>query len=401
MLAQFYDLLTELEAAAGKNEKVRLLREKGEPFRWLFELVLSPYITFGVARLPSPAPDVVSALPPLELLVFLYARRLTGNAALVEIAHVRGTLSPKEVEAFDRILLRDLRCGVAASTVNQALPGTVPVFGCQLAPSEMPALSELTFPICAEPKYDGVRTIAIKTNGTVTLYSRNGLPHENFAEINELVAPLIPDDTVLDGEVISPLGFAALMTRAKAKPGKATDVPLRYAVFDALTLDEWQAQECSSPYGLRRTFIPPELVVHSRLCRSADEIEAYYRELLNLGFEGAMLKDLNGPYTFKRNKTWRKLKPFETADLQVIDLIEGTGKYAGKLGALLCEGRHDDKLVLTEVGSGFTDEERDEIWREHAIRWTAEIRFQEVTKAQDSDTFSFRFPSYVRRRYDK
>jgi DNA ligase-1 len=418
MLDRFHDALTMLEITESTNSKVAFIRKllDGQPeLGKLFELALSPYITFGVAQIPDLRPlmdDNRQPLPWMQLLEQLASRTLTGDRAKEEIGYVRLHLDAnEELPAFDRILLKDLRCGVAAETVNKARPGTVPVFSCQLALSEMPELATLKFPIYAEPKWDGVRTIAMKRNGVVKLFSRNGKEFENFVELANALTGL-PEGTVLDGEVVSPRGFSALMTRAKAAPGKAVDVPLSYRVFDGMTAYEWDKQECGEPLSSRRQDVlnyvdalasPIVVMGEAKLCNSVAEVEAFYAEQLALGLEGIMLKSPDGLYTFKRNKTWLKLKPFDTADLKITGLIEGKGKYQGSLGALICEGEHQGKQIKTEVGSGFTDDQRNGIWSSYirSVGRTAEIRYQEITKAQDSDTWSLRFPTFLRWRDDK
>ena len=422
MLSKFHNLLTEVERSPSKNTKVELIRRAldiAPELGKLFELALSPYITFGVAKLPKTIlPGETEARPIVDEAAFalldrLARRELTGNAAQEAIGRFRGFTTLEQDEAFSRILLKDLRCGVSESSVNKARPGTVPVFSCQLAMSEMPSLTTLEFPIYAEPKWDGVRTIAIKRNGVVTLFSRNGLPFTNFVELQNALTAM-PDNTVLDGEVVSPRGFAALMKRTKADTGKSVDVPIKYMVFDALPLTAWDVQKCATPLRSRRELAEvavgnianTNLVVLSRAvhCGNVEVIEEFYADQLALGLEGIMLKDPNGLYTFKRNKTWLKLKPFDTADLKVVGLIEGKGKYEGSLGALICEGMHHGKLVRTEVGSGFTDAERLALWC-HPIPnlggRTAEIRYQDMTLAQDSSIHSLRFPTFVRWRDDK
>jgi len=425
MLNQFHRLLTHLEATASKNDKVRQIEGALalEPrLGRLFELALSPYITFGIAKLPEPVNYNADLTTPsmedvFSLLDDLAQRRLTGHAALAAVGKTRLALSAKvssgATQAFDRILLKDLRCGVSEYSVNKAVPGTVPVFSCQLAPSEMPKLDELKFPIVVEPKLDGVRTIAIKRDGVVTLFSRNGLPFENFVELQNALTAM-PDNTVLDGEVVGSQGFAALMTRTKAERGKHTDVLISYTVFDCLPLADWDKQSCAVPYMLRRDVAqqvvrnlrsPIVHAIESRHVANAGMVEKAYADYLDQGYEGVMLKDPKHLYSFKRNKTWRKLKPFDTADLTVTGVIEGKGKYAGMMGALQCKGTHAGKEIEAECGSGVSDAQRAEIWADFlagkVVGRIAEIRFQEITKAQDSDTYSLRFTSFVRWRDDK
>lgn len=418
MLDQFMSHLRKLEQLPGANDKIALIRAEGEQFKKLYELALSPFITFGVAKYPPTEPLKEFPEPSLTwevLLDKLSTRELSGNKAITEIARWRRHSLLDEDEAFSRILLKDLRCGVSVKTVNKALPGTIPTFEVQLAPSKLADPSKLSYPVVVEPKYDGVRTVAVKKGGYVFLFSRNGKSFDNFAELNADLRWL-PEGVVTDGEVISPNGFQALMTRVKAKPGVHDDVPIRYAVFDCMSLDDFQRQQCGGDQMYRsRRFgeLLKDLGVEqhslsfpapSYLATSEAHLSRLYEQFVSQGFEGAMLKNPNGLYTFARNATWQKLKPFDTLDLKVVNLIEGTGKYINSLGAIVVEGEVDGKLIRTEVGSGFSDAARQAIWKrgKAVLDDVVEVRFQDITQAQDEkDVFSLRFPSFKGFREDK
>jgi DNA ligase-1 len=113
------------------------------------------------------------------------------------------------------------------------------------------------------------------------------------------------------------------------------------------------------------------------------------------GYEGIMIKDVNAPYECKRSVAWLKLKPFIEVSLGVIGVEEGTGKNVGKLGAFICEGEDDGKLITVNVGSGFTDEHRDDYWtnRNKMLGMVAEVRADAITQNQDG-TYSLRFPRF-------
>ena len=109
-------------------------------------------------------------------------------------------------------------------------------------------------------------------------------------------------------------------------------------------------------------------------------------------WEGMMVRDEDAPYQFKRTGSIRKIKKFKDIELQITDIIEGTGKYEGTLGSLVVSYRNN----LVYVGSGFTDEQRDRIWN----NWNdykdmyLKIKYFEESK-NDKGEYSLRFPTFV------
>jgi DNA ligase-1 len=115
------------------------------------------------------------------------------------------------------------------------------------------------------------------------------------------------------------------------------------------------------------------------------------------GYEGIMIKDPEAGYECKRSVAWLKLKPFIEVSLTVTGFEEGTGRNVGKLGALVCEGEDDGKRINVNVGSGFTDSDRDIFWNnaDSVIGDIVEVRADAVTQNQDG-TYSLRFPRFLR-----
>jgi DNA ligase-1 len=83
--------------------------------------------------------------------------------------------------------------------------------------------------------------------------------------------------------------------------------------------------------------------------------------------------------------------------LAIVAVEEGTGRNVGRLGAVICEGEDDGKLIKVNVGSGFTDSDRREYWdsRDSLIGQVIEVRADAVTQNQDG-TYSLRFPRFMR-----
>ena len=67
----------------------------------------------------------------------------------------------------------------------------------------------------------------------------------------------------------------------------------------------------------------------------------------------------------------------------------------GKLGAFVCEGVDSGKKIRVNVGSGFSDDERDDYWknRDSLIGDVVEVRADAVTQNQEGD-YSLRFPRF-------
>jgi DNA ligase-1 len=442
-LQLFASMLSALESESGRNSKICILKAylngaSGESAgaRSLAKWALDPFRTFGVATFDvpdgPPKGDGKLHLADIEgnLLQPLSARRLTGNNALSGIATalrlLTGEPAPGETvsprAALARILRKDLRCGVQASLINAACGDLVPVFGCQLAASEMPSPDELSYPVAVEPKYDGCRCLAVISGGKVTLLSRNGIAFLNFAEIEaELqvkLAPATESDVglVLDGEVLGLVDdpreqYKAVMKRARGLPGTNTGIKVVYSVFDVLPLQAFQKNAGWAPWRHRRAvlerlatrgnFAAEDSVLRitpATLVASVHELQALYQNLVADGWEGVIVKDPGADYRCKRSRAWQKLKPMATADLTIVGAFEGSGKLGGMLGGLTLKGEHDGRLIESECGSGFDDATRRALWleRDALPGRIAEVKYQDITET--NGRCSLRFPVFQRLR---
>jgi DNA ligase-1 len=445
-LESFYEMITAAANVPGKKDKIQQLNrflnnehKYEEELCNLLKYALSPYITFGVKKIPDPKPSLAwesgnEYNDVIELLDDLAARRLTGQSANDTIASLLCVLDQHASAALVACLTKDLRAGFSHSTVNKSKPGLIPVFQCQLAYSKMPDINDIDYPVLVEPKFDGVRVIAVKENGVVSLMSRSGIPFENFEDIRAALTERMKDDTVFDGEVVAKLkpgeivseAFSRLMKRARASRGKNIDAApdIAYHVFDFISVQGWHSQKfeitnsvrsMTAGYMINTYFDGCDLVkmTDGHIVADAKALEKFYLEQVENGLEGIIIKDPEAYYTFKRSKAWLKLKPFDTLDLEIYGAVEGEGKYSGTLGALLAQTSYRTGILRTSIGSGFSDTERHELWERHLADelskslgsfrpgeaklegFIVEVKYQDVTKAQDQDDYSLRFPTFV------
>jgi len=248
----------------------------------------------------------------------------------------------------------------------------------------------------------------------VDMFSRNGKELVNFPHIVEQLSAVVKThgtdkniDVVLDGEIMSS-SFQDLMKQVHRKDNvEAGDAILN--LFDVIPLEEFekgfwdksQTARSDMIYYWHKTYkdmLPNVSVVgHELVDLDTLEGQTRYKEInakaIAGGYEGIMLKDPEAPYECKRSVAWLKLKPFIEVSLTVVTTEEGTGKNVGKMGALVCEGIDDGKSIRVNVGSGFTDEQRDEFWSCRVDGQIVEVRADAVTQNQDG-TYSLRFPRF-------
>ena len=392
----------------------------------------NPYYVFGVKKVPetkglehrpNPWPKFWAMLEGLR------TRSLTGHNAKTAIEFMSEQFDSAEWNGLcRRVIIKDLRCGISEKTLNKVLGNTewrIPVFTCQLATDSEKHVAKMKGPKRIEQKLDGVRVLAVVTKTTVNLYSRNGKPFDNFPHIVESLEDIknkfaklfqsCPHGFVLDGEIIGE-SFQALMKQAQRKTDVRTD-GMTYSVFDWLPLADfergfWNAQQHKRLHILeeyRAVFestdcvrIMDGITVDLDSAEGHDVMRRYAEDAVAAGFEGIVIKDMGAPYECRRSTHWLKWKPVVTVDLTIVGLEEGTGKNVGKLGALVCEGTDNNRLIRCNVGTGLTDAQRDDYWinKDILVGQTVEILCDVVTQNQDGG-YSLRFPRFVRFRDDK
>jgi DNA ligase-1 len=384
-----------------------------------FKLALSPFITFGVKQVPvhkGPDGEGLEWEAFKELCYLLQTRNLTGDDArnAIELAMNASTQNQWN-DWYRRILIKDLRCGVSEKTVNKVKKGSIPVFECMLAHDGANHEKKIAGVKLLEPKLDGVRCITIIDYDarTVTMYSRNGKILENFSHITDNLLTHIDDferSYVLDGEIIS-TSFQALMKQVHRKDNvKANDAVLM--LFDIVPLAEFQTGKSTMGQRRRSKLLASMKPTFDRvgnigvIPQTEVDLDGYVGELqfkefnqtaIDEGYEGIMIKDADAKYECKRSASWLKMKPFIEVSLEVTDVEEGTGRNAGRLGALVCSGQDDGKSIIVNVGSGFSDGDRTEFWdsRDSLAGQIVEVRADAVTQNQDG-TYSLRFPRFLR-----
>ncbi len=421
------NVISSLEDHPSRLNKEAIILAQAEAGNTVFfegcRLALDPMVTFGLKQVPEKKDEDGPGLDWGTFSVLagrLRNRDLTGNSARDAVATLTKQATKAEWNGwYRRILIKDLRCGVSEKTVNKVVEKkyaqySVPIFGCQLAHDSANHEAKVNGSKLIEVKLDGVRVITIVyPDGRVDQFSRNGKELVNFPHIKEQFAKTVTGITeavVFDGEIMSS-SFQDLMKQVHRKSDvEASDSVLH--LFDFLTLeafnngtwDRKQADRSEKLKAWKDLWLEEtpsiEIVAQELVDLDTDKGKKRFKEInqkaIDGGYEGIMIKDPNAKYECKRSVAWLKLKPFIEVSLTVVAVEEGTGKNAGKLGALVCEGVDDGKRIRVNVGSGFTDSDRDVFWvdRETIIGQIVEVRADAITQNQDG-SYSLRFPRFL------
>ena len=409
------EILEDIKNARGSNAKKAILERHAtnKLFKRALQYGLDPFISFYIIKVPK---IVESKRHPacseadrwnifFDIAMLCADRSHTGHAAIELMSQCFSGATKEEEKWMRCILKKHLAIGASAKTVNKVFPGLIPTFEVSLAQKfETKRLSGKEY-VGVEPKLDGIRCFAIVENRYAKLFARSGKLISNFdGSIGHVLAQL--GDGCYDGEIMGD-DFISLMRQAYRK--EDVDVSRAYMMlFDFLPLGEWKSgnavMTCTQRYDMlvqrvMGLFEASQLkhvgVVERQIVpASYPIIKELHDKCVSEGHEGVMIKDLDAPYRFGRGYEVMKLKDFHDADVKIIRVEEGTGKFKGMCGSLVV----DYKGIEVGVGSGLDDQLRHEIWKspEMFAGRTIEVRYQEVTPDG-----SLRFPIFICFRNDR
>jgi ATP-dependent DNA ligase len=426
-----------LDSVAGSNSRIHketVLANYASDvtLRAVVKLALDPFVNFYIRKIPeyqTVTNDRVSLKEALLRLELLSSRTLTGNAGIEHLRLILSKLSVDDAQVVERIIAKDLRCGVSDATANKIWPGLIPEYPCMLASAyDQKLVDRVVWPAIAQLKMDGMRFNAIVQNGKVEFRSRNGkainIPDPNIEAPFRHMAEFYGLDMVFDGELVvvdeagkildRKTGNGILNKAVKGTMSVAEAVMVRATLWDAITLNAFQAGvereaykhrlgklcNCISDLKNTRAHVGHYVdLVHSQQVQTQSEAEKVFQQFLSDGQEGIILKTQDGIWENKRSKGLIKFKGELECDLRVVDWEEGTGKNRGRLGALVLESGCG--TIRVNVGTGFSDADRDNFTAANSIGRIVAIKYNARIADKNSDTQSLFLPVFVEFRDDK
>ena len=298
-------------------------------------------------------------------------------------------------------------------------------------------------PAIIEYKYDGFRVLVHKLDNKIILFTRR-LENvtQQFPDIIEAVKKYVKGNNfILDGEVIGIdpktkkwMPFQAISQRIKRKydiEELTKKVPVMLNIFDIIAFEDKNL--INKPLKERRILIEKIITPGKDILEPARQIitsdlktaEEFYKESLDLGNEGIMMKNINSVYKpGSRVGFGIKVKPIlETLDLVITGAEWGEGKRTSWLSSFELSCLSEDKkrlLTIGKVGTGIKEKEEEGVSFEELtnllrplieetkgqeVRLTpkivVEIAYEEIQKSTNYESgFALRFPRLITIRYD-
>ena len=417
----YNEFFNELAGDNSRNFKIATLTQHKDDdlLKQIVKLALDPFTNFYIRKIPAYTPNEsegISLKFALDSLGDLSKRLVTGNAGIAHLKSNLEAVSADDAKVIERVIQKDLKCGVSVSTANAVWSNLIhdyPVMLCSKHDQKL--IDKIKFPAIVQKKEDGMRFNAIVKDGKCEFRSRNGKEIQLLGNLElDFVCMANNRNVVFDGEllVINSDGTVCdrqtgngILNKANKGTIKPNEAELVHAeVWDMIPYDKFIEGEYNKPYvdrlnELAAIVFPDKIrLVETQIVDSLTAAEDIFHDYLERGFEGIILKDGSTIWENKRSRGQIKFKGEEECDLRIVDIEEGTGKYVGMLGAIVCES--SDCVVRVSVGSGFSDAQRVIYNRDNLLGKVVAVKYNMRIKNKQGEESLF-LPIFIEVREDK
>lgn len=403
-------ILNALEATSKRTVKESILtnlsHDEAELFKKIGIATYSPEISYNIKKYPRPVAyaGTNTLSDAIDGLKALSSRQLTGKKAIDYITRLEGSLSAEDGEILFRIIKKDLRCGLTESTMNKIWPDLIYTPPYQRCSSfNKKNLAKLKLPAYSQTKSDGMYVDIIANDGKVIYRSRNC---EVKPYNNQATDGMFEQGFVYMGEALYTDDKGKIMSR-KDGNGRlnADDVDTSRIVFvlwDIVPIADYNARLCKIKYATRLNTLKLSIagksdalrLVSTKVVNSVKDIIDHFKEEVEKGEEGTVIKNQDGIWADHTSPDQVKCKIEFECELEIIALEEGTGKNAGRLGAAVCAS--SDRKLVTGVGTGFSDKQRQELWDDPAtVGKIITVKANDIVKDRNRDVFALFLPRNI------
>jgi len=199
----------------------------------------------------------------------------------------------------------------------------------------------MNYPAFLQPKLDGVRMFAyLDKKGDLQTLSRQSKPIENIEHLRTILEMILAEhpDLVLDGELLINKEYQQKDLRGVLAKKYLDDEDekkigtITYNVFDIVERgkmdasfeERWKlAEKIAKKY--KEVQVVPTVEVKSK-----EEVNKNFNELVERGFEGAIIRNKEGRYRMgKQSQDVQKIKLYFMDEFEIVNYHEGTGNDKG------------------------------------------------------------------------
>jgi DNA ligase 1 len=230
------------------------------------------------------------------------------------------------------------------------------VFLPMLASSFDKRKDKVIYPVDVQPKLDGVRCLAYWEGDFVRLMSRGGKYWECSEHIVAELEQVLPKGWVLDGELYVHGETFQEITKL-VKKLRPESVAVEYHVYDVPrieeeTLEDW-VDRCDALGEFKELAKDCEsvFVVRTDIAENEDEVYELQSEYLEEGYEGAIVRELDGEYRFGyRSNKLLKVKNFCDSEYKIVGFTTGVGRFNGCI-IWICVTEDGDEFKVVPQGT--------------------------------------------------
>lgn len=420
-----YKDIYKLQSIAGANAKCEFIKAHRDDtyFKRFLYFALNPMLTYNISKKSTDKLMAEENFDGQKLIFFNdifecceHLSRLRGmdDATLRQVKMLLNVKYPEmdERDLYIQLLSKKVRLGIAAKTINKIIPNLIPEWEVQQA-----------YTVEKYPLKEGTEFwLTQKLNGArATLYegqllARSGMPYKGLEHITDALSWLRVAGFVADGELtLKDKGDLSDNEAFRVSTGilnsdNVNKTVICYTIFDMIPVKDFDALKPKVTYRYRRDILNQfaeriadtdgAVKVLPVLYHGTDQskIEELLEQMVREDKEGLMI-NTDAPYRRTRHKGILKVKRFYTMDLPIIRCEEGTGRLSGTLGAFVLKYKENE----VKVGSGFTDEQREQFWnnRDDMEGLLCEVKYKEISQDKGTGLESLQFPVFVGIRTDK
>lgn len=198
---------------------------------------------------------------------------------------------------------------------------------------------DIVWPASGQPKFDGIRCLAMLDGDGVKLVTRKNKPFPHLDHIRNEIRPYLTAGLVLDGELYSdelPFERITGAVRRSTLTAQSTEdmEKIQYHVYDAFFLDAMDLGFKKRFAAVQAAFANAQMsavqFVETVTLKDDADVHKYHGTFTGRGYEGIMIRNDAGPYGLnKRSKHLQKFKHFLDGEYKIVGFEQGKGNEIG------------------------------------------------------------------------